>query len=321
MPAFTVSRTTHIQSDPETVFSILSDFATWKTWSPWLLTDKDAKVTLQGDPTAVGGGYSWEGPVVGAGEMEHQELQRPTATQSIGTINAQLRITRPWRSQSKVHFEVKKARDEDGQDGTLVRWEMQGSLPFFMFWMKSMMVSLMSMDFDRGLRMLKELVETGDVATTTVVNGIAQSQPNFIIGKSGRSTLADIGPSMDDTIKQVHQSLEDAGIATDGQWLSVYDDMDLNTQTLSYTSGMVVDEGTVTPPGLTARSLPGFSAMHVTHTGRYEHLGNAWAAAYQNLRACKRKVDNKLPGVELYANNPENTPPEALVTQLYVPLK
>ena len=79
MPAFTVSRTTHIKSDPETVFSILSDFATWKTWSPWLLTDKDAKVTLQGDPTAVGGGYSWDGPVVGAGEMEHQELHRPTA--------------------------------------------------------------------------------------------------------------------------------------------------------------------------------------------------------------------------------------------------
>ena len=204
---------------------------------------------------------------------------------------------------------------------TLVRWEMQGALPFFMFWMKSMMVSLMSMDFDRGLRMLKELVETGDVASQTVVNGIVESQPYHIIGKSGQSTLADIGPSMDETIKQVHQSLADAGIATDGQWLSVYDDMDLKTQTLSYTSGMLVDEGTATPPGLIARSLPGCSAMHVTHTGRYEHLGNAWSAAYQNLRAGKRKANKKLPGVELYANSPENTPPEALVTQLYVPVK
>ncbi|QDV45381.1 Bacterial transcription activator, effector binding domain [Stieleria neptunia] len=321
MPAFTVSRTTQIKSDPETVFAILSDFATWKTWSPWLLADKDATVTLQGDPTAVGGGYSWDGPVVGAGEMEHQELHPPSTAQSIGTMHAELRFTRPWRSQSEVDFEVKKGRDEAGQEVTQVRWTMRGSLPFFLFWMKSMMVSLMNMDFDRGLRMLKERIETGDVASQTVVNGIVQCQPYYIVGKSGRSTLADIGASMDDTFQQVQQSLADAGIATDGQWLSVYDDMNIKTQTLSYTSGMVLDEGTAAPPGLIARSLPGFNAMQITHTGRYEHLGNAWSAAHQNLRARKRKVNRKLPGVEFYLNRPENTPPEALVTELYVPLK
>ena len=70
-----------------------------------------------------------------------------------------------------------------------------------------------------------------------------------------------------------------------------------------------------------ARSVPGFTAMHVTHTGRYEHLGNAWFAAYQHLQAMKRKPASKLPGLELYANSPENTPAEELVTELYVPVK
>ncbi|WP_182867591.1 SRPBCC family protein [Rhodopirellula sp. JC639] len=321
MPAFTVSRTIPVHSDPETVFTKLTDFATWKTWSPWLLADKDATVTINGDPTAVGGGYSWDGPVVGAGQMEHRELHPPSSVQSVGTMHADLRFFRPWKSQSKVEFEVKKSRDEDGQEVTRVRWHMTGKLPFFMFWMKSMMVSLMNMDFDRGLRMFKEMVETGSVASKTVVNGIDEFQPCMLLGRSADTTLADIGPAMEETIRQVQTSLSEAGVACDGRWMSVYDDMNFKTQSLSYFSGLAVAEGTPAPPGLVARSIPRFRAMHVTHIGRYDHLGNAWAAAYQNLRAGKHKDNRSLPGVEIYTSSSENTPPEELVTEVYVPVK
>ena len=321
MPAFNVSRSTQIESDPETVFKTFSDFATWERWSPWLLAEKDATVTLKGDPTRVGGGFSWDGSVVGAGEMEHLELHPPSSGNSPGTMHAQLRFVRPWKSESKVDFEVKAGKDAEGRDVTNVRWDMAGSLPLVMFWMKNLMISLISMDYDRGLRMAKELIETGEIASETIVHGVTQVPSQRFVGLSGKTTLAEIGPAMEKTMGEVKKRIAEAGIATDGQWLSIYDDMNIKKQTLSYTSGMKLPEGASTPSGLSMTSVGAFTAMHVTHVGRYEHMGNAWFAAYQNLQAMKRKMASKLPGVEVYANSPEDTPPQELRTELYVPLK
>ena len=97
--------------------------------------------------------------------------------------------------------------------------------------------------------------------------------------------------------------------------------MDLATQTLDYTCGFRTPNGHSTPSGLVARSIPGFNALPVTHTGRYEHLGNAWFTAYQHLRAMKRKPSSKLSGLERYANRPDDTPTAELVTELFVPVK
>lgn len=320
MPAFHVSRNLQIRSDAETVFRTLSDFATWNRWSPWLLSDKEATVTLKGDPAKVGGGYAWDGKVVGAGEMKHTELQPPGVSNSEGLMRADLRFTRPWKSESKVMLTTQKAKDAEGRDATEVCWAMDGSLPFFLFWMKPMMVSMLSMDFDRGLRMLKELIETGEVASQTTVNGITPLRPIHLIGLSAKSTLAEMGPSMQTTMTQVKKSLADACVATDGQWVSVYDDMCLKTQTVSYTSGIICAPSTPVPAGLLERSTPGFDAMHVSHTGRYEHMGNAWSAAYQNIQAMKRKPNSKLPGLELYLSDPDSTSPQELLTDIYVPV-
>lgn len=321
MPSFKVSRTTQIESDPETVFRTLSDFSTWKTWSPWLLADEDATFTVNGNPTDIGGGFSWDGPIVGAGEMEHLELQPPSLSHSMGSMHAQLRFIRPWKSESKVDLQVKKGRNDDGREVTNVRWDMAGSLPFFLFWMKSMMVSLIGMDYDRGLRMLKELIESGEVSSHVTVNGISSCPPHHIVGLAAHTKLEGIGESMEQTFGDVKRRLTDAGLPTDGQWLSVYDDMNIKTQAVSYTGGMVISEDAPTPAGLIARSVPGFRAMHVTHTGRYNHLGNAWFAAYQNLQAGKHKVNKKMPGVEVYVNDPDGTSPGELLTEVYVPIK
>lgn len=321
MPAFTVSRSTQIESDPETVFATVSDFATWQIWSPWLLTDRHAMVVLNGDPKKVGGGYSWDGPVVGAGEMEHAELSPPSFSEPHGKMLADLRFTRPWKSQARITVEVNKGKDAERREVTDVCWQMDGSLPFFMFWMKSMMVSVLSMDFDRGLRMLKELIEKGDVSSKTTVEGLTDTDAVDLIGLSGESTLQEIGCAMDAMITEIKKSMAEAGIATDGQWLSLYDDMCMKTQRVKFTCGMIRPGGAKTPPGLLARDIPSFKAMHVSHTGPYEHLGNAWATAYQNMRAQKHAPNSKYPGLEYYLNLPEDTPAAELVTDVYVPVK
>jgi effector-binding domain-containing protein len=59
--------------------------------------------------------------------------------------------------------------------------------------------------------------------------------------------------------------------------------------------------------------------FRVDHHGSYEHLGNAWSAAMQHVRHKKMKA-SKIGNFELYKNDPAHTPPEHLLTEVYIPL-
>lgn len=319
MPKFNVSRSVRISAPIDEVFDRLLDFSTWNLWSPWLLADNDAEVNVSDHPSDLGGHYSWDGPVCGAGKMEHTRIERPLNGKS-GVIENRLTFTRPWKSISQANFEVSEQSGDSKARSTLVQWEMQGALPIFLFWMKSMMVSMISMDYDRGLRMLKELIETGEIASKTKVVGITQLGPRRVVGLANQALLDDIGEAMDETLSSVVDSLKRAGIDTGGQWISIYDKMNAKTQNVHFTSGMVLRESVPTPEGLADSFIPSVKAMQVTHVGDYKFLGNAWSAAHQNLRASKRRP-SKVPGFEIYENKPEDTPCEDLVTQVYVPVK
>lgn len=319
MPKFNVCRSIRISAPIDDVFDRLLDFSSWNLWSPWLLADKDALINVSDNPSDLGGHYSWDGPVCGAGGMAHTRIVRPEDKQR-GVIENRLTFTRPWKSSSQTNFQVSEVQGTPGSPSTLVQWDMQGALPLFLFWMKSMMVSMISMDYDRGLKMLKELTETGGVASETTVVGITQLGPRRIVGLSNRSTLDDIGEAMDTTLTSVVDSLKRAGVDTCGQWISIYTKMNLKTQELDFTSGMVLPESVPTPDGLADSFIQSVKAMQVTHVGDYKFLGNAWSAAHQNLRALKRSP-SKEPGFEIYENKPEDTPVKDLVTQVYVPVK
>lgn len=318
MPAFHISRSITIESDPITVFQTIRDFKTWPTWSPWLLCEPECKVEYQGETAEVGGGYSWDGQVVGAGEMEHSKLAPPESKSSSGEMHCELRFIRPWKSESKVDFFVKPIGGDGEQ--TEVTWDMSGSLPFFLFWMKSMMIGFISMDYDRGLRMLKELIETGGIQSKTIVNGVTEIRPCSGACLSDNATLKTVGDSMGKTMSGVTSQLKRAGTETSGTWMSLYDHLDVKTQSVHYMTGMQLPEGASVPSGLEPFRIDPGRAMHVTHIGPYEHLGNAWAAAHQHLRAKKYKPA-KRPGFEIYVNDAADTPADELRTEVYIPIK
>ena len=61
--------------------------------------------------------------------------------------------------------------------------------------------------------------------------------------------------------------------------------------------------------------------LKVTHTGSYDHLGNAFSAAMAYSRSKKIKT-KKLPlAYEFYLNDPEETAPSELITEVLLPLK
>jgi|TARA_B110000438_G_scaffold206565_2_gene198288 uncharacterized protein YndB with AHSA1/START domain len=118
MPKFAVSKSIDISKPIEETYACVRDFRTWPTWSPWLITEPEAAMVYAPD----GKSYSWDGAVVGSGEMELLSESHPKR------LRYQLTFLKPWKSISAVSFHF-----ESTEAGSRVTWTMNGSLPFFSF--------------------------------------------------------------------------------------------------------------------------------------------------------------------------------------------
>ena len=310
MPQFHVRRSIDICASPEVVFDRLADFNTWTTWSPWLIAEPDARVTVTDNADGVGAIYAWQGEVVGAGEIEHRQLERPRR------IEDELRFIKPFKSHSQVSFELQSM-----DSGTSLSWDMLGSLPWFMFWMRPMMETFIGMDFERGLKMLKEWIETGHVASQTKIQGVVQAGPLHMLGVRQTCRVADISSSSEAAFRQAKQLFQQQSLPNSGGMISVYHKFDVKTGTFDYTAGYLVSELMLTQAGKLAQwSLPACQAFCVEHIGSYDHLGNAWSAANQLARHKKLKPC-KLGTFELYKSPSSDTPADELRTEIYLPLR
>jgi len=310
MPAYHVHRSTEIAATPEKVFDAVADFTTWTTWSPWLCAEPEAEVKVSEDSCSIGSLYSWKGEVVGQGEIEHKTLE------SGRLIEEEIRFLKPFKSVSDVSFDL-----EPAGDGTKITWHMRGKLPWYMFWMKPMMEGFIGMDYERGLRMLKEWLETGRVCSETKVRGRETVGPIHMLGVRKTAGMSEMCSSMESVFCDVASAVEDAGLPTE-EGISVYHHFNIKTQIFDYTSGFVVPNlPDPIPAGLESWSIPEMQAFAVDHTGSYDHLGNAWSAAHQHVRGKKGLKPSKVGGYELYKNSPNDTPPEELRTEIYIPLR
>jgi effector-binding domain-containing protein len=310
MPRYHVQRSIQINAPSARVFDAIADYRTWTTWSPWLCAEPGAKVNVSANPSSVGSIYSWQGEIVGQGEIEHRRLQPGRL------VEDELRFIKPFRSRSEAAFEMAP----DGE-GTRLTWHMRGSLPWFLFWMRPQMEIFIGMDFERGLKMLKEWIETGQILSKTTIRGVNSVGPMQIAGVRKTCTLRDIGPSMDAAFAEARQKLPAHNLPADGEPVSVYHKFDMKTQSFDYTSGFSLPKGSHSvPTELSSWSIPAMQALCVEHTGSYNHLGNAWSAAHQVAR-CKKLKQGKVGMFEIYKNDPNQVSPADLRTEIFLPLK
>jgi len=310
MPAIVVSRSIEINVPAATVQQSLTDFRQWPEWSPWLCTEPEAKVDYRGQAGQLGHGYDWQGKLTGEGGM--------TLTgDEPGHLKMDLMFLKPFKSQAKISFEVA----ERGAGSSHVTWSMDSSLPFFMFFMTGTMNAMIAADYDRGLRMLKEKLETGTISSSTEVIGLVDIEPTDFVGVAAQSSMANIGPSMEASFKKVMDSLTASELTANGAPLSVYKKMDLKKSHCDYIAGIPIDAANSTLDGLDmGRILPG-RAYKVIHKGSYLHLGNAWATAIAHQRDQKLKLSKQQPVFERYLTDPNETPANEQITEIYIPLR
>jgi hypothetical protein len=307
MPVFRVEKSILIEAPVEKVYGVVRDFREWVPWSPWVIAEPDCPLNYAED----GRSYSWAGKIIGAGEMTLLEEEAPHA------LRYRLKFLRPWKSESAVSFLF---AEKDG--GTEVTWTMDGSLPFFMFWMKSMVTVFVGMDYQRGLNMLKDYAETGSVPSKLEFPGITSFDGCRYVGVKTKCAIGDIGSAMEKDFAKLKAWIEESGTRPAGKPFSIYQRWDVATDTGAYTLGFPVAEAPANlPAGLIFDEAPACEAYAVRHTGAYRHMGNAWSGGHMHARAKVFAQNKRIHPFEIYESDPQEVAEEELVTVVHFPVK
>ncbi|MBI9058766.1 MAG: SRPBCC family protein [Labilibaculum sp.] len=307
MPKTHVEKSITIAASADKVKSIITDFNKWKPWSPWFILEPETKESVSAD----GKSHKWDGKRIGSGIIT-------IISESDTLIRYDLKFLKPWKSESKTDFILEKV----DENTTYLTWTMDDSLPFFMFWMKSMMERLIGMDYDRGLLMLKEYIEKGHVDAKLEFLGESQFEGINFVGIKSECTIDTIDESMTKDFKKIAEFAKENEDIVTCDWFSVYHKFDFNKNQVIYTSGVgIKSEVLKIPARMFEGSIPATKIHTVRHIGPYELSGNGWSAIMAMERAKEFKQNKKIPPMEFYRNSPIKTEPKDLISDICMAVK
>lgn len=306
MPKFHVDQSTIINKPINEVHKYISDFHTWTEWSPWLIADQEAKVDVNKD----GKYYEWTGPVSGDGNMKMVSV-------SESRIDIDLIFLKPWKSKAKVWFLLKEV-----ENGTELRWLMDSSLPFFMFFLLGMFKALIAMDYDRGLRMLKEKLEEGVIHSKLTFVGPSSFKGGDYIGIKTMTNPKGVAEAMKrDYSKLLKYVKGEYASQITGNSFSIYHKWNPAKGIVEYTAAVPVSGEVKLLDGMHKGNYPSTNVYTTHHKGHYAHIGNAWSAMYARQNSKIFKMNKKLHPVEEYLNSPMDTPSIELETNIHFGIK
>lgn len=105
--------------------------------------------------------------------------------------------------------------------------------------------------------------------------------------------------------------------------ISIYHKFDFTNPACEYTAAFPIKKEQTAPSNTYyTGSIPVTKAIRVTFIGDYNHIGNAWAAAFSYLRYKKLKQNKKIDPFEIYITDPKKEPdPSKWITEIYIPIK
>jgi AraC family transcriptional regulator len=126
-----------------------------------------------------------------------------------------------------------------------------------------------------------------------------------------------------ETFKRFAPIAHDAGLFVPGALpLALYYDNPMKTPEADLRSDAAISipEGAKVPNGLVEQRIPAGRYARTTWVGPYETLPKAWATLTGEWLANSGQKPADGVSYERYCNDPSDTPPEKLVTEIYIPL-
>lgn len=306
---YSVSRSIKINKSAKGVYQVVKDFEQWKAWSPWLIMEKDADVVIKKNDQGLES-YSWEGKLVGAGEMV---MLGGVENQS---INYDLSFLKPFKSKAKFSFLF-----TDHGTSCDVTWTMDSSLPFFLFFMKKKMEAWIGMDYDRGLRMLKDHCESGVIHSKLKDYGEVVSEGFHYLGIPRKCKVSDMEVDMTESFEALMNKTQELEGVDTSKLFSIYHNLDFVKGTCEYSACVKASESTKEIQDTVKSKLSAGKSLKVGHEGPYRHIGNAWSLAYTKVRTEKLKPQKKHSPLEFYLNNPHEVSEDKISSMIYIPIK
>jgi len=84
---------------------------------------------------------------------------------------------------------------------------------------------------------------------------------------------------------------------------------------------ITVDKGMAALEDLTIKYAGGHEYAMAIHIGPHENLMDTYKLIFEKGLPKLRRENSSGPLIEIYKNDPENTPPKELITEVYVPLR
>ncbi len=304
MLSYLVSRSIEIEKPQNEIINYLKDFRNWSEWSPWMILEPTCELNYLGEQGHVGAAYEWNGKRIGSGSMVLESTQEHR-------LDMELHFFRPMKSHGKVMFVVTPS-----PNGCLVEWKMRSSAPWFLFFLKKLFKSMIGMDFDRGLRMLKRQLETGQVLSKLIEVGHRKQPSIHYVGIRGAGSIPELGAIMGDHISQLKSLLMKDNLPVNGELFCYYLSMDMKRGEFEFITCLPVDNEVSVPKGFVSGTISACKTFVVEHRGEYQLLGNAWAMAMSLTRNSGVKVKSKPLGIERYLNSPNDTEQAELRTEV-----
>lgn len=127
----------------------------------------------------------------------------------------------------------------------------------------------------------------------------------------------DIGEAMGSAMREVWDYMQAASVKPVGPAIALYPEFD--EVQVKFRAGFVIEPEAIVKADddIRADVTPGGSALHATHIGPYENIGETYDRMMKHLERIGRSM--KTPSWEVYVNDPAIAPPEELRTEIYVP--
>jgi effector-binding domain-containing protein len=132
--------------------------------------------------------------------------------------------------------------------------------------------------------------------------------------RSQRKTISNFPQDLMGMFQAVMTEIAQAGKAPAGPPFVLYFDEEFNPDKVDVEVAFPVAD-----PEIATRTLPATLAATTVHVGPYDKLERAYAAVYG--WANENGYESVTPMRDIYTNDPENTAPDQLVTEVILPVK
>lgn len=302
-----------IEAHPATVFALLNDFRRLALWSPWIDTDPNVRIIYSGPDRGVDATMTWDGAIIGSGTQ--------TITESRPFAHVASVINPGEPAEARTWFDLQ------GSDGsTTITWGFESDYGYNLVgrYFALLLDNIVRRDYDRGLRLLKELAESlpgMDFSDVEIEQIVVEASEIAYLATTAAPAPAAISQALGDAYFELLNFMDQHQLQLAGAPISIT--RSFSGAELLFDAAIPVRGVTDSTPRQGAGVKLGFSyagpVIRVKHVGPYRAL----AATHQKIAAylAALSIDRNGDAWESYVSDPTKVPEEELLTYVYYPIR